>query len=112
MPWKLLGRAEGDENFQNCLFQLRFKFAPPKYVRIGVDNIFTRKFVQCKLPARRDSADVMQYGWMTILCRITEWAVCIIHLCTQEVEIECNRRAEELEKEKEEKLKEEQGVRR
>jgi hypothetical protein len=36
------------------------------------------------------------------LCRITEWAVCIIHLCTQEVEIDCNRRGEEFEKKREE----------
>jgi hypothetical protein len=66
MSWKLLARAEGDEKFQNCLSQLRFKLASPKYVRIGADNIFTRKFVRCRLPARRDLGDVMQYGWMTI----------------------------------------------
>jgi hypothetical protein len=52
----------------------------------------------------------MQNGWMTIVCRIVEWDVCVIHLHTQEVEIECNGREEELEWKKEKKLKEEQGV--
>jgi hypothetical protein len=40
----------------------------------------------------------MESGWMTIVCRIMEWAVCIIHLRTQGIEMECSGREEELEK--------------
>jgi hypothetical protein len=29
---------------------------------VGVDKIFTRKFVRCKLPEERDSAAVMEDG--------------------------------------------------
>jgi hypothetical protein len=39
-----------------------------------------------------------------------EWAVCVNHLRTQGVGIECGGKEEELEKKKEEKLKEEQEV--